>query len=112
MTALQSSVDALTNAPVESILNQIMNYLSRPLSEFNKFEAMEMSEELYLAANDCQHHKDRYYRVVYQAMREKMELAPAYFRALLLRLLGDKDQERVSQTFNNSHTNNNKLVNP
>ena len=30
-------------------------------------------------------------------IREKMEIPPVQFRALLLRLLGDKDQERVSE---------------
>jgi hypothetical protein len=71
--------------------------MARPLTEFNKYEALEMTEELQNAANDRNHPKERYYRVVYQTLREKMEVPPVQFRALLLRLLGDKDQERVSE---------------
>ena len=72
--------------------------MARPLTEFNKYEALEMTEELQNAAHDRKHPKERYYRVLYPytTIREKMEVPPVQFRALLLRPLGDKDQERVS----------------
>lgn len=73
-----------------------MNYIARPLTEFNKYEALEMTEELQNAAHDRKHQKERYYRIAYQTIREKMGVPPLQFRALLLRLLGDKDQEKVS----------------
>lgn len=97
MQTLQCSLDALTKASVESVLHRLMNYIARPLTEFNKYEALEMTEKLQNSAHDRKHPKERYYRVVYQTIREKMEVPPAQFRALLLRLLGDKEQERVSE---------------
>ena len=96
MQTLQKALDVLTKASVESILHRLLNFMARPLTEFNKYEALEMTEELQNAAHDRKHPKERYYRVVYQTIREKMEVPPVQFRALLLRLLGDKDQERVS----------------
>ncbi len=96
MQTLQKALDVLTKASVESILHRLLNFMARPLTEFNKYEALEMTEELQNAAHDRKHPKERYYRVVYQTIREKMEVPPVQFRALLLRLLGDKDQEWVS----------------
>ena len=93
---LQKALDVLTKASVESILHRLLNFMARPLTEFNKYEALEMTEELQNAAHDRKHPKERYYRVVYQTIREKMEVPPVQFRALSLRLLGDKDQKRVS----------------
>ena len=52
----------------------------------------EMTEELQNAAHDGKHLKQRYYKVVYQTIREEMEVPPVQFRALLLRLLGDEDK--------------------
>ena len=97
MQTLQKALDSLTKASVESILHRLLNFMARPLTEFNKYEALEMTEELQNAVHDRNHPKERYYRVVYQTIREKMEIPPVQFRALLLRLLGDKDQERVSE---------------
>ena len=97
MQILQKALDSLTKASVESILHRLLNFMARPLTEFNKYEALEMTEELQNAAHDHNHPKERYYIDVYQTIREKMEIPPVQFRALLLRLLGDKDQERVSE---------------
>ncbi|CAB4009956.1 Hypothetical predicted protein [Paramuricea clavata] len=94
---LQKALDILTKASVESILHRLLNFMASPLTEFNKYEALEMTEELQNTAHDRNHPKERYYRVVYQTVREKIEVPPLQFHALLLRLLGDKDQERVSE---------------
>ena len=36
----------LTTASVENIISKIMSYSARPLAEFNKYEALEMVENL------------------------------------------------------------------
>ena len=79
MQTLQKALDILTKASVESILHRLLNFMARPLTEFNKYEALEMTEELQNAAHDRNHSKERYYRVVYQTIREKMEIPPVQF---------------------------------
>ncbi|CAB3994437.1 Hypothetical predicted protein [Paramuricea clavata] len=61
---LQKALDILTKASVESILHRLLNFMASPLTEFNKYEALEMTEELQNAAHDRKHPKERYYRVV------------------------------------------------
>ena len=85
----------LTKASVENILTKIMNYGARPLAEFNKFEALEMVENLRNISQEQKHPKHSYHRTVYHTLREKMSIRTDQFRALVLRLLGDKDHERV-----------------
>jgi hypothetical protein len=47
------------------------------------------------SAHDTCHAKDNYYRLAYQTVRTKTDLPSAQFRSLLLRLIGDKDHEKV-----------------
>ena len=44
----------LTKSSVESSL-KIMDYVSRPLSDFNNYEALEMVESLQHTAQDTKH---------------------------------------------------------
>ena len=39
---LRSSVEAMTTASVESLVQRLLDYSSRPLSDFNKFDALAM----------------------------------------------------------------------
>lgn len=72
-----------------------MMYASRPLSEFKNYEALEMLEALQNMSHDRKHDKEAYYKLVYQTARSKVELPSEHFRSLLLRLVGDKDHEKV-----------------
>lgn len=88
-------MDALTNASVENLLKKMLDYASRPLSEFNKFEALAMVDTLQNTAHDNKHERENYYRLAYQTIRAKVDIPTDQFRSLLLRLLGDKDHEKV-----------------
>ncbi|CAB3978957.1 Hypothetical predicted protein [Paramuricea clavata] len=79
--ALRQSVNVFTKATVENVIIKIMMYASRPLSEFNKFEAL--VENLN---NVSQEQKHAYHRMVYQTLRGKMSVSTEQFRSLLLRL--------------------------
>ena len=92
---LRSSVKAMTMASVESLVQRLLDYSSRPLSNFNKFDALAMMDTLHNTAHDTHHAKDNYYRLAYQTVRAKTDLPSAQFRSLLLRLIGDKDHEKV-----------------
>jgi hypothetical protein len=93
--ALRQSVDVFTKATVENVIIKIMTYASRPLSEFNKFEALDMVENLNNVSQEQKHAKHAYHRMVYQTLRGKMSVSTEQFRSLLLRLLGDKHHERI-----------------
>ena len=43
---LNQTMETMTKLPVESYLKKIMDCASRPLSDFNKYEALEMLESL------------------------------------------------------------------
>ena len=95
---LEESLASFPQASVENELKKFMLYASRPLSEFKKFEALEMLEALQNVSHNRKHEREGYYCLVYQTARSKVELLNEYFRSLLLRLLGDKDHERVFDT--------------
>ncbi|CAH3157185.1 unnamed protein product [Pocillopora meandrina] len=85
----------MTRSSVENSLMKIMAYASRPLPDFNKYEALEMLESLQLTAQDTKHDRQNFYRLVYQTVRGKLDVPRDQFRSLVLRLLGDKDHEKI-----------------
>ena len=70
-SSVQDSVlsDVLTKATVENVIAKIMNYAARPLSEFNKFEALDMVENLNNVSQEQKHAKHAYHRMVYETLR-------------------------------------------
>ena len=72
---LKQSVEAVTNASPEKLVEQILAYASRPLTEFNKYEVLEMLETLHNKAADRNHDRKNNYRLVHQSAREKVELS-------------------------------------
>ena len=88
-------MDALTKSSVAAVLKRIMSLASRPLTEFNKHEALELVDSLKNSAHDAKHEKEHYYRLVYETLRSKLDRSDQQFRDLLLPLLGDKDYEKV-----------------
>ena len=95
MKRLKESVDAMTTSSVESSVMRLLEYTSRPLSDFNKFDALAMFETLANIAHDKKHAKDKFYKLALQTVRAKIDLPPGHFRGLLMRLIGDKDHEKV-----------------
>lgn len=73
---------------------KIMAYASRPLPDFNKYEALEMLELLQLTAQDTKHDHQNFYRLVYQTVCGKLDVPRDQFRSLVLRLLGNKIMKR------------------
>lgn len=102
---LKQSMDMLTKSSVDNLLKRIMNLASRPIAEFNRFEAMELVEGLKNAAHDVHHDKEGYYRLVYETLRGKLELPNDQFRNFIFPLLGDKDHEKVLDVISKVKTN-------
>jgi RNA polymerase-interacting CarD/CdnL/TRCF family regulator len=54
-----------------------------------------MFESLKDIAKDKSHERKEYYRLAYQTVREKVDLPKEQFHTLILRLLGDKDHDKI-----------------
>lgn len=54
-----------------------------------------MLESLQLTAQDTKHDRQNFYRLVYQTVRGKLDVPRDQFRSLVLRLLGNKDHEKI-----------------
>ena len=80
---------------VENLQRKLVALASRPVVEFNKHDALELLDSLRETAREAKHAKSQYYRAAYLTLRDKMGEPTAYFRELLLALIGDKDQEKV-----------------
>ena len=75
----------------------MLDYAARPLSEISKNEAIDFLETLQNTSQDNHDEKCEFYRLVYQTARGKVDLPKEHFRALVLRLLGNKDHTKVSE---------------
>ena len=85
----------LTKSSVENLLKRLMSLASRPLVEFNLYEALELVDALKNAAHDSKHEKEAYHRLVFETLRGKLDQPNDQFRNFIFPLLGDKDHEKV-----------------
>jgi len=76
-------VEVVANASPESLVERILAYVSRPLTDFKKYEALEMLETLQNKGANAKRDKKMYYRLVYQTAREKVENSKSQFKILL-----------------------------
>ena len=76
-----------------------MSLASRPLVEFNKYEALELVDALRNAVHDCKHGKEVYYRLVFETLQGKLDQPCDQFCNLIFPLLGDKNHEKVLDVF-------------
>ena len=88
-------IESLAASSVDSLLTKIRNLASRPIPEFNKFEALELLEALKYAAQDVKQEKTGYFWLTFETLRTKMNQSNEQFRNFLLPLLGDKDHEKI-----------------
>ena len=81
-----------------TLIRKMLDYAALPLSEFNEYEAIDILETLQNTSRDNQDEKREFYRLVHQTARGKVDLPKELFRALVLRLLGDKDHTKVYES--------------
>lgn len=65
------SLDELKGLSVTTVIKNMLDYAARPLSEFNKYEAIDILETLQKTSRDNQDEKREFYRLVYQTARGK-----------------------------------------
>ena len=99
-------MDALTTSSVDNLLQKIRHLASCPVSEFNRFEALDLLEALKDAAQDAKDDKATYYKLIFETIRAKIDESNDHFRNFLLPLLGDKDQEKVLEVVAKVQKNN------
>ena len=63
MKTLKEALESVTKASVEVVVRRILAYTARPLTDFSKYEALEMLETLQNTASDKRHEKSNYYRL-------------------------------------------------
>ena len=63
---LKKSLDAFTVSSVDNLLDKIRYMASCPISEFNKFESLDLLEALKNAAQDTKHEKAGYYKFAFE----------------------------------------------
>lgn len=64
-------------------------------TEFNKYEAIDNLETHQNASRDNQNEKSKFYHLVYQTAKGKVDLPKEHFWVLVLLRLGDKDHTKV-----------------
>ena len=86
---------------MSTVIGKMLDYAARPLSDFNKYEAIDILETLQNTSRDNQDEKRQFYYLVYQTARGKVDLSKENFRALDLRFLRDKDHTKVYEAVAN-----------
>ena len=66
-------MDTLSSASVDGLLTKIKNLASRPIVEFNKYEAVDLPGTLKNTARDVRHEKEGYFRLAYETLRGKLD---------------------------------------
>lgn len=92
---MKTKVDQLTTSSVDSLLAKVRSLGSRPLADFNKYEALDLVDALQKLAHDTHHEKEAYYRLAFETLRGKLSQTDAMFRNYLLPIFGDKDHEKI-----------------
>jgi len=92
---MSKKIESPAASSVVSLLTKIRNLASRPIPEFNKFEALELLEALKNAAQDVKHEKTGYFWLTFETPQTKMNQSNEQFRNFLLPLLGDKGHEKI-----------------
>ena len=95
MKALKESLVSVTKALVEAVVRWILAYTARPLTEFNKYEALEMLEMLQNTASNKRHEKSNYYCLAQQTACSNIDVPKLQFHSLVACLIRDKDHEKV-----------------
>ena len=80
---------------MEGSVQRLLFYVARPLTDFNKYEALEMLDSLQTTAKDKAHEKQEYYKLAHHTARDELDLPKEQFQLLIRRLLGDKDHDKI-----------------
>ena len=83
---------------ITSLKKATLQYGLRKLSDFEKYKALEMVEDLKNVSDHLKDRKADYYKTVYSIFHERIEKTPEHFKAYILSLLGDKDYDKIVES--------------
>ena len=83
---------------IASLKNAVTQYCLRPLSDFDKYKAVDMVEELANVSLQVKDKKADYYATVYSTLQERISKSAEQFKSYVLSLLGDREYEKVVES--------------
>ena len=80
---------------MQTLLNHITHYGNRRLEDFDKYQAVHLTEELVSVAKTTGHAKAASYDIIASTLTEKIHVFKEQFKAYFLALLADKEFTRI-----------------
>ena len=81
-----------------SLKKAVTQYCLRPLSDFDKYKAVDMVEQLANVSLQVKDKKADYYATVYSTLQERISKSAEQFKSYVLSLLGDREYEKVVES--------------
>ena len=101
MEALKARLKALEdlNKPsVEMLLRKINALAMKSGPDFDKYEALQLAEELISCGSKAHHEKFTYFSVALQKIRQRLDKPKDQFKAYFLALFSDRDYGKVLES--------------
>ena len=101
MESLKARLQALEdfNKPSVDILLRKINALAlKNGSDFDRYEALQLAQELVACASNTNHEKFSYYSVALQEIRQRLHKPKEQFKAYFLAFFFDRDYGKVLQS--------------
>ena len=76
---------------IASLKKVVTQYCLRPLSDFDKYKAVDMVEQLANVSLQVKNKKADYYAAVYSILQERISKSAEQFKSYVLSLLGDTE---------------------
>jgi len=89
------ALEDLNKPSVEVLLRKISALAMKSGSDFDKYEALPLAEELVRCASNTHHEKFTYYSVALQKIRQRLHKPTEQFKAYFLALFSDRGYGKV-----------------
>ena len=83
---------------IASLKKAVTQYCLRPLSDFDKYKAVDMVEQLANVSLQVKDKKADYYATVHSTLQERISKSAEQFKSYVLSLLGDREYEKVVES--------------
>ena len=98
LKARLKALEDLNKPSVEVLLRKINALALKSGSDFDKYETLQLAEELVTCASNTHHEKFAYCSVALQEIRQRLQKPKEQFEAYFLALFSDRDYGKVLQS--------------
>ena len=98
LKARLQALEDLNKPSVDILLRKINTLAVKNGSDFDKYKALQLEQELVTCASNANHKKSSYYSVVLQEIRQRLHKPREQFKAYFLALFSDYDYGKVLQS--------------